>query len=285
MSTQIYYFSGTGNSIFVAKELQKRIADSEIISIVSMLSNDSLNIKGDKIGFVFPVHALTIPIVVKEFIKKANFEADYFFAIATREGTVFRGFVEIDHLLHKKGKRLNSRVVISMFSNDARQKNYRKPTEAEVLSMEKKVEEELTIQTEIIEMKRDLSNMDISYTINCSSNPLANFLLEKLVIYGMDISKYVGGVNYYYTSDNCIGCGTCENVCLSQKIKLVDKKPIWQKDVLCFMCYACLNYCPVKAVQVKSIIGVVSYTEENTRYSHPFATINDIASQKSGKNK
>ena len=35
----------------------------------------------------------------------------------------------------------------------------------------------------------------------------------------------------------------------------------------------CLSqYYPVQSVQIKSKIGMKSYTEENGRYSHPYAT-------------
>ena len=37
MNTEIYYFSGTGNSLFVAKELQKRLTDSNLIPIIGLL--------------------------------------------------------------------------------------------------------------------------------------------------------------------------------------------------------------------------------------------------------
>jgi flavodoxin len=54
MSTEIYYFSGTGNSLHVAKELQKRLPGSKLIPIVSFLDNDVVIIKGETVGFVFP---------------------------------------------------------------------------------------------------------------------------------------------------------------------------------------------------------------------------------------
>ena len=93
MSTEIYYFSGTGNSLYVAKELQKRIPDAIIIPIVSLLNRKVIQTQGKAIGFVFPVHALTIPIAVKKFIKKSDLKAsEYIFVIATRYGTIFRGF-------------------------------------------------------------------------------------------------------------------------------------------------------------------------------------------------
>jgi len=37
MSTEIYYFSGTGNSFYVAKELQKRIPKAKLIPIISII--------------------------------------------------------------------------------------------------------------------------------------------------------------------------------------------------------------------------------------------------------
>lgn len=96
----------------------------------------------------------------------------------------------------------------------------------------------------------------------------------------MTISEYIGGVNYFYADSRCIGCGICEKVCLSKKIKMNDKKPIWQKKVLCYMCFACLNFCPEKSIQVEDIPGVKSYTKENGRYPHPYASVKDISAQK-----
>ena len=55
---------------------------------------------------------------------------------------------------------------------------------------------------------------------------------------------------------------------------MINKKPVWQKKVKCFYCYACINYCPKQSVQIKS------FTEKNGRYPHPYATANDIAGQK-----
>jgi len=69
MSTEIYYFSGTGNSFYVAKELQKRMIDSKLIPIVSLLKREIIDVHGETVGFVFPLHAMTVPIPVKIFLK------------------------------------------------------------------------------------------------------------------------------------------------------------------------------------------------------------------------
>ena len=121
MSTEIYYFSGTGNSLYVARELQKRIPDSSLMPIVSLLHNDVICTNGDSVGIVFPVHALTISIAVKKFLRKADMKsADYIFAIATRVGTIFRGFEKMDELLKKKIRpTLRFQNVAQLFRSDS----------------------------------------------------------------------------------------------------------------------------------------------------------------------
>ncbi|MDA3846888.1 MAG: hypothetical protein PF505_10175, partial [Vallitaleaceae bacterium] len=72
----------------------------------------------------------------------------------------------------------------------------------------------------------------------------------------------------------------CEKVCLSEKIRMDGDKPVWQNNTTCYLCYSCLNYCPVRAVQILSKVWMKSYTTKRGRYPHPFATVEDIARQK-----
>ncbi len=282
MRTEIYYFSGTGNSLFVAKELQKRIPDSLVVPIVSRLQNDVIPTQGTSVGIVFPVHALTLPLAVKRFLKKVDLSAtDYVFAVATRLGTVFDGFTVMERLLRKKHRRLDSRFLLTMGSNDCKVEHYRCPTEGEIIQMKSAVLDRIEAIREIVNHKTPYQEKDREYLYDCSSNRLLNFFLMKWIAGCLAFSEYIGGVNYFYSQKHCSGCGICQKVCLSQKIVMVDKKPVWQKKILCYMCYACINYCPEQAVQIEGIRGVVkSFSTENGRYSHPYATVSDIARQK-----
>lgn len=56
MGTEIYYFSGTGNSLHVAGELQIRIPDTKLLPMVSLLNKNVIETKADIVGFVFPIH-------------------------------------------------------------------------------------------------------------------------------------------------------------------------------------------------------------------------------------
>ena len=102
---EIYYFSGTGNSLHIARELQKRIPEIDLIPIVNLLDKDTIETNAETAGFAFPVHRMTIPIPVKKFLKKLDLKsASYIFAIATRAGTQHIAFSEIDDILKKKAK-------------------------------------------------------------------------------------------------------------------------------------------------------------------------------------
>lgn len=284
MSTEIYYFSGTGNSLYAARELQKRIPDTNLIPIVSLLDKDVIRTNGKSVGIVFPVHALTIPIAVKRFLKKTDMgSAEYIFAVATRGGTIFRGFEQIDKLLKKKNKHLDAHFILNMYMNDPREEQYKSPTDEEILKLESVVLEELDSIQSIIINKKTSREKDSEYLINFTYNPPINYLLEKSVLLGMTVSEYVGGVNYFCSDSKCTGCGICERVCLSRKIKMMDKKPVWQKDVFCYMCFACINYCPAQSVQINDIPYVKSHTRQNGRYSHPYAAVKDISAQKEYK--
>ncbi|MGB9940902.1 EFR1 family ferrodoxin [Methanosarcina sp.] len=271
---EIYYFSGTGNSLYVAKELQKRLPEANLIPIVSLLNKDVIETSADTVGFVFPIHGMTIPIPVKKFIKKLDLKPTrYIFAIATRAGTQHIAFMEIDNILKKRGKSLNSYFTLNMASNDPKFKDYRPSVNEEIAKLEFEVRNRLNSIQKII-MNQENSREKDSEFIPASRG------LGRLVRLGMAYAEFNGAKDYFYANSRCMGCGKCEKVCLSGKIKMINNKPVWQENVKCFFCYACLNYCPVKAVQIKSKIYMKSYTEENERYSHPYATANDIAEQK-----
>ena len=75
----VFYFTGTGNSLYVAREL----GGEQVISIPQALKNGVLEYEADEIGIVYPVYGHMPPNIVKEFLKAARLKADYFFAVLT----------------------------------------------------------------------------------------------------------------------------------------------------------------------------------------------------------
>jgi NAD-dependent dihydropyrimidine dehydrogenase PreA subunit/flavodoxin len=281
MSTEIYYFSGTGNSLFVARELQKRLPDASIIPIVGLLGKKMIPTQGESVGLVFPAHARTIPVAVGRFVQKLDLKnSNYVFAVATLRGAPFHGFREIERLLKKKGRRLDGRFLVEMYGNDSRSAGYKAPGEADILAMERHVLEKLDAIKDIIIEKAVCREEDRNASAKRVSSPIQGFLIEKIAQRAAALSEQIGGANTFYQDDKCIGCGICEKVCLSGKIRLRDRTPFWEKGALCFRCFACINFCPKEAIQVRDFPGQKSHSGKNDRYPHPYATATVISRQK-----
>jgi len=278
MTIELYYFSGTGNSLYIAKELQNLIPEVGLISITSLLNLDEIKTKEDKIGFIFPCHGLTIPIPVKKLLKKINVkDSKYFFAITTRGGTIFQGFSKINKYLKKQDKQLNASFLLDMGMNDPKLKFFSVPTKDELNKIEINVQQKLKI------IEKTIVNQETYYDddngAQFSKYFIVNFIMSRLIPF---MVHYIAPKvkKYFYTDSKCTDCGICEKLCPSQRIIMKDNNPIWQSTIECYYCYACLNFCPTKAVQIHSQFYMKSYTDTNGRYHHPNITYKDIAMQK-----
>ena len=89
MSIKIFYFSGTGNSYVVAKDIAKKVK-ADLISIPKVINMDRMQVDADSIGIVFPSYLAPlsgIPLIVERFVKKiANIESIHIFAVCTCGG-------------------------------------------------------------------------------------------------------------------------------------------------------------------------------------------------------
>jgi hypothetical protein len=114
-SIALYYFSGTGNSLQVAQELQQRLPDSDLIPIVRLLGQDTIKTRADTVGFIFPNFCMTIPIPLHDFLGKVDLTSgQYSFAICTRGGTPSDAFDYINEVLQKQDQRLDAAWNITM---------------------------------------------------------------------------------------------------------------------------------------------------------------------------
>jgi ferredoxin len=282
VSTAIYYFSGSGNSLYVARELQKRLAGAALVPIVSLLGQSIIETTADSVGLVFPLHGMTIPIPVKRFLQKIKIHPDqYLFAIATRGGTECVAFRVIDKILKKRGKSLDAQFAINMATNDPKLREYEIPSRESFIQMESVVQKRLDAIQAVILNKLSCSQEDMPLdTLRDHFSPVMAWILEKLILFGVWYAGVSGVNDYFYADAKCNGCRRCEKVCLSGKIAIIDGRPVWQDNVKCHLCYTCLNYCPRQAVQIKSKWYMKSYTAQNGRYPHPFATAEEIMAQK-----
>ena len=79
----IFYFTGTGNSLFAAQKLADE--GEEIVSIVEALRSKTFHYtlkEGEKLGFVFPVYFYTVSDPVLELVRNLTVEnAGFVYAV------------------------------------------------------------------------------------------------------------------------------------------------------------------------------------------------------------
>jgi len=240
--------------------------------MVGILNKDLIETDPETIGFIFPIHLAMAPAPVIEFIKKIDLRpAEYIFAIATRAGSQHRAFKDLKNALKKKGKHLDSYFSLNMPSNDPKFEGWKPATKDEIRKLESDVQNKLDMIQKIISNKEKCREKDTDFI-----SPMPAFSILSLFLPFLNRFYNVE----FYADSNCIRCGTCEKVCLSGKVKMIDGRPVWQEDVKCFFCHTCLNYCPQQAVQIKSTRLLKSFTDKNERYSHPYARADEISGEK-----
>jgi len=284
MSAVIYYFSGTGNSLHVARELERRIPESTLSPIVCLLRRQRIEPEAESVGFVFPNFCMTLPIPFLDFLQKIDLAAaGYLFAVCTRGGTTSdEAFAYLDQLLQKQGRRLDAQLSITMPWNApiGKENLTGEATEERVTQLEAVMHEKLDLFSERVLAQEAYvpPDTDAGYDVPAWAR-LIYALLPKSLNYGLHRRLYQNVV-CFYSDRACVGCGTCQEVCLSGKIELVDGRPVWSDSIECYACFACINFCPRQAIQVESRFPIESHTEETARYHHPSVTPREIAEQK-----
>jgi formate hydrogenlyase subunit 6/NADH:ubiquinone oxidoreductase subunit I len=267
VSIQIYYLSGTGNSLHVARELEKRLPETVLVPIISVLRDDRIVTTAETVGLVFPIHNLTTPIPVERFLQRVDMRpAKYVFAVATRLCSD-KVFLNIDKILEKQGKSLDAYFSVEMPCTYI--PLFTLPSQGAIAKMEAELQKRLD----------EIQTIVASKQVNREKDDLLVFLLGH-ILYPM-ITAFMFKVRFpdmarsFYADSRCTGCGLCEKVCLSERIRMKNDKPEWIESIDCVYCFACLHYCPVEAIQIRG-----RKTVTKGRYHHSEVKAADIAGQK-----
>ncbi len=264
MKTDIYYFSGSGNSLNIAQNLSKRIENSKIISIPHLI-NKADNITGEIIGIVCPIYFNNMPHIVHDFIKKIT-EAKYLFMVYAGYGDLGAGFKTTKKIFVAQNIKLSSLFNITMPDNSTKYGEIPEEKQKEMFhNADKRIEDIVKI----------VNGREEHFDSNNSSQFKAYIhpgLLHKFLYSGMKKMD-----KDFVTDENCSGCSTCEKVCPVNNISMKDNKPVWNKDGRCQVCCACHDWCPKEAIQHSSTKDGVK------RYHNPNVDIKDIINSSAGK--
>ena len=275
MSTVIYYFSGTGNSLVVARDIAEK-TNGTLISIPSLLKEEAIKTEADVIGLVFPVFYATndcgIPLIVERFVRKLeDLGSKYIFAVCTcgyMPGTTIEN---LKKAIETRGGKLAAGFILRMSSKklDERKQqkmrvNRKKKLEAICKYVNARREGEFEtrglLRKILLAPLRALEKPIFMYRYKKLSNTSRKSFSELIPL--ADAS--------FQANENCTGCGTCVRVCPVNNIEIVDGKPVWLHH--CENCYACYAWCPKNAV----CGDIVSY---NDWYRHPEVNLSDMVKQ------
>ncbi|MCM1194290.1 MAG: EFR1 family ferrodoxin [Acetatifactor muris] len=227
----VFYFTGTGNSLYVAKHL-----DSERISIPQAIHGENMSFQADSIGIVCPVYGHEAPAMVKEFVKKASFETDYFYMVLTY-GNIHGGAAELaEAMLESFGKKADYINTVRMVDNFLPGFDMK---EQIAIDPEKKVDEHIAMIKADIDAKKKWHQ-----EVTQEDRDHHQSYLERT-------SKMPAGAfeHIYRVTDDCIGCGICTRVCPAGCIELENQRAN-HTMVNCQMCMACVHHCPQNAIRL-----------------------------------
>jgi ferredoxin len=257
MQTTIYYFSGTGNSLKVAKDLQILLPDCRLESIAELMQHDRLSADGEMVGVIFPVYWLGLPVLVKRFLENLEIAPQtYVFAVNTFGGLNGQSIYQIQKLLQQKGVPLQAGFSIWMPGNG---QTYYPPFPNFLQQMQFKRQENKT--RKIAEFLSARKQMTIRPNLH-----IPKFLFR--LYYDGFLRNVAATDQDFWTDTGCTRCGLCARICPVCNITCTDQAITWHGH--CEACLACMQWCPSQAIQYKNRLW------KKQRYHHPEIKVNEL---------
>ena len=256
MDSVIYYFTGTGNSLKVAKDISTRLGNTTLIKICKDTILPSEGTMFKKIGIIFPVYYYGLPVMVKEFVEKLVLNPNsYVYTVATCGGSVGIAVKQLQNILDNKGILLSSAFTIVMPDNY--QVMYATPAVEKQQRLFKLEGEKVQPIVDIINRLEKVPFEEI----NSFPAKLLGGMLS-----GNFKPKYKD--KNFWSDERCNGCGICVKVCPAYNIKIEQDRPKWLHE--CEHCLACMHWCPKHSLQYKK--GTV----KRDRYQHPEIKVSEM---------
>lgn len=245
----ILFFTGTGNSRYIANALADRLGD-EVVSLNEIIKNGAKKqFDSDKpYVIVAPIYAWRMARIIDEVFESGEFNGCkeiYFVAtMGANTGNAYKYCkkMAMDKGLEFKGFRgvpmPNNYVIDSVMEDE-------ETTDAIVAAAMPIVDE----IAKAIESGAEIRKTDKTPVPFLLSGPVNNMF-----------TKYMCSAKDYVVSDECISCGKCVSLCPYNNITIKEgEHPVFGDK--CINCYACIQYCP------KQAIDIPGKTEKHGRYT------------------
>jgi len=259
MAAEIYYFTGTGNSLALARQLAEGLGDTRLTMIRETGgAEDQQPVvpAGEVLGIVSPVYCFGLPLPVVRFIRRLQCGGvRYVFMVSDCAGNAGFALQQGGELLAGQGLKLNAALNVFMPTNylpfggawaDSRQQ-----------AAFERSGRELTVFIEKLKARAGVS----------AKRSWLPFFISRM-IYRMFSPKLAQCGKRFLVSDACTGCGLCSRICPVRNITMENNRPVWGER--CAQCLACIQWCPCEAITIKGVDPTRSH------YHHPAVTADDL---------
>jgi ferredoxin len=256
-STILFLFSGTGNSLNAAIRIQENIENCKILSIPKVIEERNFDYEAARIGFIFPVHFLDAPKIVRKLLKNINIIGNpYVFAIVTCGGETGKTFKTINKSLDGQNRKLDSKFSLILPSNSIIMED-KSSTPEEIDRLIRNSEVRIN---EIIKIINNNETERFTPTRASFKNRFGS-LMGRIFLY-----RIFNDRRFKVDNEKCRRCGTCVSVCPMNNIEIVDDKVTWNHNCEC--CLACIHWCPRNAIQHFNTQGIPRYHHPNIKVKH-----------------
>ena len=256
----VLYFSATGNTEYIARELAKRL-DDECVNLLERIKKQDFSPIHSEKPFVIcaPVYVCEIPRFMMKYLKKQPFTGckDVYFILTSG------GYCGPSGILLKKIFK-SKKMICHGYAEFKMPRNY-------VASDDYPMLEKDQVEERIIGSYNRLEQVAEDILAGKKLKARHVFLFETLITLPFNPvwCKYKFKTKDFFYTDKCVGCGKCVKLCPLNNVTLQDGKPVWGDN--CTHCMACIGNCPTQAIEYGEItktkeqynFGKFSYVVEN----------------------
>lgn len=262
MKTTLFYFSATGNSLQLARDVAANLGNCELVSIATAMADGTCASSSERIGFVFPVFAWGLPRMVQDFVARVELpHAKYLFAISTCVAIPGNTLGELAARLKAKGLRLHAGFAVGAARSSLMKLNRLDQIIIRLNGHREKPrrgEDRLSEMVDHIRASRVLPPEKSGWAANIFGS----------MLHGPALKAFKTSDAQFVVSETCKGCGNCAKLCPRGNIRLTDGRPAFTHN--CELCHACIQWCPQFAIRHPG------FDTNPRQYRNPAVRISDL---------
>ncbi len=252
----VLYFSATGNTEYVARELARQLNDECVDLLPRVKAGDHTPLHSNR-PFIAcaPIYVCEMPRFLSKYLKQQTFtgSSDIYCAFTSGGYCGIAGPLA-KSLFRKKGMTYRGHAEITMPRNYVANDTYPMLPPEQVEERIRKAKVQIDQAASCIRAGEDLCARHV-------------FLFESLITLPFNPvwCKYKLTAKDFYTTDKCVGCGKCAKLCPLNNITIKDGRPVWGDT--CTHCMACIANCPTECIEYGTLSqGKERYTFEKYRH-------------------